>query len=69
MTACWCSMTMTDFPRVDEQTEQTEQMLDLREVQAGGGFVQHVSLAVCGHVDGHVDGELESLSVAAGEGG
>ena len=58
ITAWWCSTTTT------EPVEQAEQLLDVGEVQPGGGLVehQHPGLLL------HVGGQLEPLPLAAREG-
>ena len=50
---------------VDQPVEQAEQLVDVGQVQAGGGLVQHV----VGGLLGHVDGQLEPLAFAAGQRG
>jgi len=46
---------------VHEPVEQTEQSLDVGEVQSGGGLVEDVDAALLGHVGG----QLEPLTLAA----
>ena len=50
---------------VDEAVEQAEQVLDVGQVQAGGGLVEDVDVALLGHLGG----QLEPLPLAAGQGG
>src|SRR5699024_7615045 len=48
-----------------ETIEQGEQLVDICQVQTGGGLVEHVDAARVPHVGG----ELEALALAAGERG
>src|ERR1700675_521649 len=50
--------------RVDESVEQAEELLDVGEMEATGGFVEDVDAALLGHLNG----ELEPLPLAAGQG-
>lgn len=50
---------------VDQLVEQGEKLLNIGQVQAGGGFVEDVdSAGFC-----HVGGKFDALALAAGEGG
>ena len=49
---------------VDEPVEQAEQLLDVGEVQTGRGLVEHVDLALLGHLRG----QLEPLPLATRQG-
>ena len=50
---------------VDQTVEQAEELLNIREMEASGGLVEHVDVTFLTHVGG----ELESLSLAAGQRG
>src|SRR5688500_14974084 len=65
MTAWWCSMTMTDLPESTSRSSRHEHLLDVGQVQSGGRFIEDVNAALLAHVCG----QLESLPLAAGEGG
>src|SRR5215471_1250469 len=52
------------LPRVHEAVEQAEELLDVGEVQAGCRLVENVNPAFLGHMAG----QLESLTLAAGQG-
>jgi hypothetical protein len=45
--------------------QQCQELVDIREVQAGGRLVQHI----CRDLLRHLDGQLEPLSFSAGQGG
>ena len=49
---------------VDEPVEQAEQMLDVRQMEAGGRLAEDVDAALLGHAAG----QLEPLPLAAGQG-
>ncbi len=49
--------------RVDEAIEQTEQVLDIGEMQAGGRLVQHIDVGGLTHLDR----QLQALSLTAGQ--
>ena len=53
------------FAGVDEPVEQAEKLLDVGEVEAGGGLVEDIDAALLGHVGG----QLQPLPLAAGQGG
>ena len=38
ITAWWCSITMTDFAGVDQPVQESENLLDVGQVQAGRGL-------------------------------
>jgi hypothetical protein len=50
---------------VYELVQQCQELVDIREVQAGGRLVQHI----CRDLLRHLDGQLEPLSFSAGQGG
>ena len=58
-------MTITDLPLSTRAVEQAEQVLDVREMLAGGRLVEAVDLA---HF-GHLYGQLEPLPLVTGERG
>ena len=61
-------MTMSEAPPFEELAKGGEQLLDIVEVQAGGGLVENVKHAGIGGVH-QMRGELEALGFAAGKRG
>ena len=68
MTSRLCSMTTMRRAAFEELAEGRQQLLDIVEMQAGGGLVENVEHAGIGGVN-QVRGEFQALRFAAGKRG
>ena len=64
ITSRLCSITSTVLPLLDQAVQHLEQLLDVGQVQARGGLVEHVQRAAGGDLL-QLGGELDALRLAA----